>query len=268
MSKQYLLDIETCSDLRHYKFPLKARKILVVCWKELRDKEVKVATTEKEIDAMLDIILSDDDNILITHNISFDATVLNMIMDRAITCRVLCTFRLGRLMFPFHVLGARDMEESSKVSNENVGKCSLDSWGERLGLPKDAADLFGVNFDWTKAKLSDDMIEYCVRDVELLEKLYRMLMGWIDRVEFNVDPYGRQHKLEASMGYFIGMEHDQCMYHLNYEGKLKQLAELQHKLQKELDHAVTNQNLCRVYENNIVEAEVIIEAQAKLLGKD
>jgi DNA polymerase-1 len=48
----------------------------------------------------------------------------------------------------------------------------LADWGERLGLPK-----FEFN-DWSK--LSDEMITYCIRDVEVNERVFNFLRKFID----------------------------------------------------------------------------------------
>ena len=50
---------------------------------------------------------------------------------------------------------------------QRQGGHSLASWGERFGYPK------GDHEDWSK--FSDEMLEYCVRDVEITTKLYNSL---------------------------------------------------------------------------------------------
>lgn len=50
---------------------------------------------------------------------------------------------------------------------QRQGGHSLASWGERFGYPK------GDHEDWSK--FSDDMLKYCVRDVEITTKLYNSL---------------------------------------------------------------------------------------------
>jgi len=47
------------------------------------------------------------------------------------------------------------------------GGHSLASWGERLGFPK------GDHSDWSQ--YSDEMLKYCIRDVEITTKLYKSL---------------------------------------------------------------------------------------------
>ncbi len=53
-------------------------------------------------------------------------------------------------------------------SPRREGGHSLANWGEYLGYPK------GDHEDWSK--LSDEMVEYCLRDVEITTKVYRIFM--------------------------------------------------------------------------------------------
>ena len=48
------------------------------------------------------------------------------------------------------------------------GGHSLANWGEYLGFPK------GDHEDWSK--LSDEMVEYCIQDVNITTKLYKLMM--------------------------------------------------------------------------------------------
>jgi len=53
------------------------------------------------------------------------------------------------------------------------GGHSLESWGQRLGFPK------GDYSDWSK--YTEEMLEYCVRDVEVTTKLYGRLLPSVQR---------------------------------------------------------------------------------------
>jgi DNA polymerase I-like protein with 3'-5' exonuclease and polymerase domains len=53
-------------------------------------------------------------------------------------------------------------------SPRREGGHSLASWGEYLGFPK------GEHEDWSK--LSTEMINYCLKDVEITSKVYRLMM--------------------------------------------------------------------------------------------
>jgi DNA polymerase I-like protein with 3'-5' exonuclease and polymerase domains len=52
-------------------------------------------------------------------------------------------------------------------SPRREGGHSLANWGEYLGYPK------GDHEDWSK--LSDEMVEYCLRDVEITTKVYKLM---------------------------------------------------------------------------------------------
>jgi len=57
------------------------------------------------------------------------------------------------------------------------GGHSLNAWGARLGFPK------GEHTDWSQ--LSDEMIEYCKRDVDVTEKLYNALSAQLGMFGFS-----------------------------------------------------------------------------------
>jgi ribonuclease D len=57
------------------------------------------------------------------------------------------------------------------------GGHSLATWGEKLRFPK------GDHDDWSK--LSDEMIQYCMRDVSVTEKLYQTLTMQLMMYDFS-----------------------------------------------------------------------------------
>ena len=66
----------------------------------------------------------------------------------------------------------------SRLFNADVeGGHSLASWGHKLGFPK------GDHSDWSK--LSDEMITYCKRDVDVTEKLYFALRNQLEMLGFS-----------------------------------------------------------------------------------
>ena len=96
--------------------------------------------------------LSRDDTIVMHNGISFDAPILNQLWSTKIRlnqCRD--TLVMSRLMNP----------------NRENGH-SLAAWGNRLGYPK-------IEFSDYDGGLSDEMIQYCIRDVEVLERVYYAL---------------------------------------------------------------------------------------------
>ena len=90
---------------------------------------------------------------LVMHNgISFDAYHLNRLWGMKIrTAQVLDTLVLSRLLNP-----------------NREGGHSLGAFGTRLGLEK-------IDFSDYDSGLSEEMVEYCIRDVNLLERVYHEL---------------------------------------------------------------------------------------------
>ena len=137
MNRLIFLDIET-----NTKFDT------IWCCVTKCDGEVKVW---KEASGLRDFLRKGDQ--LVMHNgISFDAPILNRLWNTKIRLNQ-CTDTLimSRLLNP----------------NRENGH-SLASFGSRLGLPK-------IDFTDYDGGLSDEMVEYCIRDVELLEKVYHEL---------------------------------------------------------------------------------------------
>ena len=143
MTKKLILDIETTA--------LPVSKVWMVGTMELTTKSKKnflkpyaeTAQIQEEID---------DVDIVIGHNIiNFDRPVLEEHLGISFdNVQVIDTLVLSRLFNP-----------------QLDGGHSLRAWGERLHFEK------GDHDDWTK--LSDEMIKYCERDVEVTAKLYTTL---------------------------------------------------------------------------------------------
>jgi DNA polymerase I len=118
------------------------------CCVTKRDGEVKVWTEARKLNEYL----KKDDTLVMHNGISFDAPMLNRLWNTKIRlnqCRD--TLVMSRLMNP----------------NRENGH-SLAAWGNKLGYPK-------IDFSDYDGGLSDEMIEYCVRDVEVLERVYDAL---------------------------------------------------------------------------------------------
>ena len=116
--------------------------------------EIKVWKTKESLNEYLR-----DADIIIGHNlIAFDAPVLNRVWQtkiRASQCAD--TLLLSRLSD-----SARD------------GGHSLDAWGKTLGFEK-------IEFSDYDGGLTEEMITYCIRDVELTNKVYDVLWQELDR---------------------------------------------------------------------------------------
>lgn len=157
MKRLIFLDIETDT-----------KQSVIWCCVTKCDGEVKIW---KEAEKLRDYLRKDD--VYVMHNgISFDAYHLNRLWNTKIRLSQ-CedTLIMSRLLNP----------------NRENGH-SLASFGNQLGLSK-------IDFKDYDAGLSDEMIEYCIRDVELLEKVYDKLLkekqqyGFSDRcfeIEYKV----------------------------------------------------------------------------------
>ena len=90
---------------------------------------------------------------IIGHNIiDFDKPVLERLMGLTFTgIKITDTLILSRLYNP-----------------QLEGGHSLKAWGERLGFPK------GEHDDWTR--LSTEMVDYCVQDLQVTHRVYETLM--------------------------------------------------------------------------------------------
>jgi DNA polymerase I-like protein with 3'-5' exonuclease and polymerase domains len=122
------------------------------------DGEVKVW---KEASALRGFLKKDDQ--LVMHNgISFDAPILNRLWNTKIQLsQCTDTLIMSRLLNP----------------NRENGH-SLASFGSKLGFPK-------LDFTDYDGGLTDEMVEYCIRDVELLEKVYHLLLDEKERYGFS-----------------------------------------------------------------------------------
>lgn len=143
-------------------------KIWVVVVKNLGTEEEKEFYEAEDFKRWLR-----EDFIFIGHNIiSFDIPVLNRLwgLQFELVSRCVDTLILSFLYNP-----ALD------------GEHSLDSWGQRLGFPKQDFS------DW--GQLSDTMVEYCRNDVRLTHKLYKALTEKMLRLGFSEMSAEIEHKI-------------------------------------------------------------------------
>lgn len=122
---------------------------------------------------------------LVGHNIiSYDLIALNKLFGFNYTGEVIDTLVMAKLLFPD--LSDRDYSILSKqlIKKEDfvvwstytqkevsaVGRQSLEAWGLRLGYKKDS---FGRSTTWEV--FCDEMLQYCIKDVEVNFQLYKFL---------------------------------------------------------------------------------------------
>ena len=139
MSRKIIIDIETDS--------LDATCIWCVVCKEIHNTEYKVF---RDANSLNNYIHRDD--VFIAHNgITFDFPVLNRLWGTK-----------------FKLSNVEDTLIMSRLFNpEREGGHSLDAWGQKLGHNK----IEFHNFD----QYSEEMLEYCKRDVSITDKLYHLL---------------------------------------------------------------------------------------------
>lgn len=92
-------------------------------------------------------------DLIVGHNITmFDIPFLQRLYG-PITTPVMDTLIVSRMMYPDR-------------QNHPLGGNSLECWGEHLGLSK-------IHYDAGWDVFTDDMMTYCIRDVEVVVKIYR-----------------------------------------------------------------------------------------------
>lgn len=159
----FAVDIETDD--------LDAKKVWVMCWENIRNKEKGICTSYDEI---RNFFLDNRDAIYVGHNfLKFDAPVLNRLCGTRIpVSRIVDTLVLSTLYNPSIPDGH-----------------SLDAWGERLGNPKIVFN------DWSH--LSEEMVRYCQQDVAVTADLYRRLSRVLLKCGFSEKTCEIQHKITS-----------------------------------------------------------------------
>ena len=140
--KRLVVDIETDS--------LDAKEIFCIVAKDLDDDRI-YTFTQKNMEHCKPLLEQSD--ILVMHNgVSFDAPVLKRLLG--------CNIPLSKI---------RDTLLLSQLADPmREGGHSLAAWGEKLGFAK-------IEF-YDFSGYSDEMLKYCIRDVELTAKVYTTLV--------------------------------------------------------------------------------------------
>lgn len=158
-----LLDIETTLD---------HSKIWCVVTKNLDTNEVRVWKEAKDLSEYIKAA-----SLIVAHNgIAFDFYLLNKLWQCQITLKkVEDTLVLSRLLNP-------SLE----------GGHSLANLGNILGINKSEF----TDFDLAEQSI-DDMIAYCVQDVEVLHRIYNYLKSELKRQEFSLTSQELEHEIQA-----------------------------------------------------------------------
>ena len=187
-----LLDIETTLD---------HRKIWCVVTKDLDTNEVKVW---KEANDLSEYIKAA--SLIVAHNgIAFDFHLLKKLWKCQITLkRVEDTLVLSRLLNP-------SLE----------GGHSLNNLGKLLGVQKIEFNDFNL-----ETHTLDEMIEYCVQDVEVLHKVYSYLKYELKRQDFSIKSQELEHEVQA-----IIAQQQRNGFKFNEQSAMQLLAEFKTRLE-------------------------------------
>lgn len=141
--KRLVVDIETDR--------LDATEVYCVVAKDLDDDRIY---TYADLNVGQCKFLLENADIIVMHNgVSFDAPVLKRLLD---------------VNIPLNKI--RDTLILSQMANPvRDGGHSLDAWGKRLGFAK-------IDFHDFERGFTREMLEYCIRDVELTAKVYQTLV--------------------------------------------------------------------------------------------
>lgn len=165
------------------------------------------------INAGLDMLHNFD--IICGHNaIKFDWHLLKKLYPNTTPQRkrVLDTLVLARLFEPHRAELDQELIDKGKLDKREfrvwdrsdnkfvsaVGRHSLESWGLRLGFPKDS---FSHTVDWETSEWSQEMEDYCVQDVEVTAKLLKQHMK-----KLSEEDWGDSVQLEHDVAFIIALQ--------------------------------------------------------------
>lgn len=157
----YTIDIETDD--------LNATVIYVMCWENLKTGETGDCIGHDQVKKFFEETRG---SLYVGHNIlKFDGPTTNRLVGTNLdVSNCIDTLVLSTLYSP-----------------SLSGGHSLDAWGERMGEKK-------ISFcDWSH--LSDEMIVYCRKDVEITSKLFKRLIKTLTAIEFSESSIWLQHRL-------------------------------------------------------------------------
>jgi DNA polymerase I-like protein with 3'-5' exonuclease and polymerase domains len=186
-----LLDIETTLD---------HSKIWCVVTKDLDTNEVKVWKEAKDLSEYIKAA-----SLIVAHNgIAFDFYLLNKLWKCQITLRrVKDTLVLSRLVNP-----------------SLDGGHSLGNLGNLLGIQKSEFTDFDL-----QTKTLEEMVQYCIQDVEVLHRIYNYLEAELKRQEFSTKSQELEHEVQT----IIAVQ-ERNGFKFNEPSAMQLLAELKAKL--------------------------------------
>lgn len=187
-----LLDIETTLD---------HSKIWCVVTKDLDTNEVKVWKEAKDLSEYIKAA-----SLIVAHNgIAFDFHLLKKLWKCQITLkRVKDTLVLSRLLNP-----------------SLDGGHSLSNLGNLLGIQKSEFTDFDL-----KTQTIEEMVQYCIQDVEVLHRIYNYLEAELKRQEFSTQAQELEHEVQA----IIAIQ-ERNGFRFNEHSAMQLLAELKTRLE-------------------------------------
>ena len=205
-NKYLIIDIETNGLLNTLDKSNEVSKLYCIVTKDIETGEIVTYTKEE----CYTKFKPSSNTIFIGHNIlSYDLRVLSKLIGyKHPASKCIDTLILSQLFNPIREKGN-----------------SLAAWGERLGFPK----MPSPNFEY----YTEEMLEYCINDVELTEKLYYHLMT-NEKKKFSVESIRREHVFRYYMD-----QQERNGFYFNLPFATKFLAKLtdesiaiEHKLQE------------------------------------
>ena len=187
-----LLDIETTLD---------HSKIWCVVTKDLDTNEVKIWKEAKDLSEYIK-----EASLIVAHNgIAFDFHLLKKLWKCQITLkRVKDTLVLSRLLNP-----------------SLDGGHSLSNLGKLLGIQKSEFTDFDL-----KTQTIEEMVQYCIQDVEVLHRIYNYLEAELKRQEFSTQSQELEHEVQA----IIAIQ-ERNGFRFNEQFAMQLLAELKTRLE-------------------------------------
>lgn len=144
------------------------------------------------------------------HNIvAYDIPMLELLFDWQPSARIRDTLVMARLMFPDQKDKDFRLHEAGKLDGKLIGRHSLDSWGQRLGMFKGdykaIKEAIGISRGyekdseemraWVWGTWTEELEEYCTNDVDVTSLLIQM----IETREISPDATYVQHRLADLM---------------------------------------------------------------------